>query len=195
MKTVIKKRHHQIDTKLNVEYFRVKKDLKDINAKTESNNGLKTINLYNNTSSLSTISTNSNTTQPVIATRSFTSTPIDKVFTNKKEPSQNLCKYIRDNCFSKDYNVAVDDSESLNSRSVTSNCSLTSSSCSLYPCALLQSYTSLVGPKNDRKVKTAPAMLDSRSSFKSNGSNISSNEVEIECFAKSEYELSQMSMN
>ncbi len=76
LKTVIKKRHNQIDTKLN---FRVKKDLKDINAKTESNNGLKTINLYNNTSALSTVSTNSNKTLPVVASRSFTSTPINKV--------------------------------------------------------------------------------------------------------------------
>jgi len=54
-----------------------------------------------------------------------------------------------------------------NKSSVNSGCETTSvstlfgSQCSLYPCSPLRSYTSIIGPKNDRKVKTAHSRVSS----------------------------------
>ena len=70
--------------------------------------------------------------------------------------------------------------------------------CNFFPCSLLRSYTSIVGPKNDRRIKTAPSRRpdDTRKSFNFK-SKIKSDTQLLEedfNFAKSEYELSKIEL-
>lgn len=92
------------------------------------------------------------------------------------------------------------ESLSLPSSSYLSSSTKSSFSCKLFPCSQLRSYTSILDEKNDRRIKTAPARLESRGSSQSritSGISLSSGSTNSyenvdENFAKSEYELSQI---
>ena len=220
--SLLKKRQDRITAKMNTQYDEVVKVLDEINTRTvihgfdpdddktsvrfqesqlQANSRFTNIKSAYSRPSTTSIITNPT---PIPTSRSSMTTPINKIFSSQqKELSASMCKFNPDNCFNKNFSTQFDETSELlqpskisfnsTSSSYMSNSSFNSgSSCNLFPCTLLQSYTSIVGSKNDRKVKRTKTALDTwswNSNLRSE-SNIS-NEVEIESCARNEQEFVQ----
>ena len=215
--SILKKRQSQIDLKLNKNYSETCKFLKIINTRTASHSDTNQNNTfdsrvpsrYTNVKSAFSISTTNSVIIPPAKTQiprsTLATTPISKIFTNQNDTSQNKCRYNRENCFSRNSSSQFDENSeiydqgksSLSSSSTGSSSFASGSSCSLYPCSLLHSYTSIVGEKNDRKVKRPQTTVDhvrQRSSsfrFEPNAPV----KLEVECIAQNENELSAIKID
>jgi hypothetical protein len=209
--SILKKRQSQIDSQFHKNYLETCKFLDTIRAKTASRVNNNQTHMVDSRapssytalkSSLSLSRTNSVIVPPETPriARTSIATPISKIFTNQTDTSQNKCRYNRDNCFSR--NSQFDETSeiydqcksSLNSLYTGSHSFNSGSSCSLFPCSLLQSYTSFVGEKNDRTVRRPQTTVDharSSSSFRYE-TNVP---VEVECFAQNENELSAIKID
>ena len=220
--SMIRKRQSQIDSNLNKKYLETCKFLDQINSRTidhrvddnfekdQLDDLYEAPSRYTNTKSAFSIASANSVFIPsfskpttAISTRlpySNMTTPIDKIFTNQSDLSQNKCIYNLENCFSRSFNTQFEEiseissnqgklSQNSTSPTISSLSSYASgSSCSLFPCSLLQSYTSIIGEKNDRKVKRSQHSASIlRADLKS--------PVEVECIAQNEYEQSEIKIN